>query len=313
MHNRIFCLLGIGCIALATLGLRFDSVVALWTILLAVCFIGVPHGGLDHIKGRKQLEARWGNYWSIPFFTVYLLISVATVLGWLMNPLLTAIAFFLASAIHFGREDQLMSQSPCLRRVILDAASGGLVIWIPAVARPAEFQQILASIIPSAVTSSIDTIVYLTSGLAIAMIPIALGEIAYTGFSPSAKKLGGRLRSIRHVVMIGLFASTPILVAFTVYFCAWHSIRGLRHLMQENHMRLGELLVATMPMSFGAIALIGLGMWFWNSGRELSDELIRSLFIGLSALAVPHLALNAIPTASSYRHSSSAPEFRGVE
>ena len=313
MHNRIFCLLGIGCIAFATLGFRFDSVVALWSILMAVCFVGVPHGGLDHIKGRKQLEARWGNFWSIPFFTVYLLISVATVVGWLMNPILTAIAFFLASAIHFGREDQLMSQPPCLRRVILDAASGGLVIWIPAVARPAEFQQILASIIPTAFASSIDMVVYLTSGLAIALVPIALSEIAYNGFSPTALKLGGRLRSIRQIVMIVLFASTPILVAFTVYFCAWHSILGLKHLMQENHMRLGELLVATMPMSVGAVVLIGLGMWFWNSGRELSEELTRTLFIGLSALAVPHLVLNAIPTASSYRHPSSAPEFRGVE
>jgi len=83
--------------------------------------------------------------------------------------------------------------------------------------------------------------------------------------------------------------------------------------MLENHMKLGELVVATMPMSLGAVALIGLGMWFWNSGRALSDELTRSLFIGLSALAVPHLALHALPTASKFRQLDSASKFGGVE
>jgi len=305
MHDRIFCSVGIGWIALATIGFRFDSIVILWSILFSVCFIGVPHGGLDHLAGRSQLMPRWGKYWPVPFFAGYLLISIATVLGWLLNPILTVIAFFLVSAIHFGREDQLASQPSNLLRFILDAASGGLVIWIPAVTRPAEFQQILESIIPTSFATSIGTIVYLTKVLAIVFIPIALSEIGYHVLSPSARKLGGGIRAVRQIVFIGLFASTPILVSFAVYFCGWHSIRGLKQLMQENHMKLGELVAATMPMSFGAIALVGLGMWFWSSGRELSDELIRSLFIGLSALAVPHLALHALPTTSDYRQPNS--------
>ncbi len=312
MHNRIFCFTGIGCIALATLGYRFDSNAVLWTILLAVCLIGVPHGGLDHKTGRKQFASRWGKYWSIPFFGGYLAISVATVLGWLLNPLITAVAFFLVSAMHFGREDQLVHQPTSPGRVLLDTASGGLVIWIPAVARPAEFQQILEVMIPTGFATSLDAIVYLTKGMALVLIPIALIEIAYQVGSQSARKLGGRTRAIRQIILIALFATTPILVSFAVYFCGWHSIRGLRQLMHENQMKLGELGAATIPMSIGAIAMVGLGMWYWNSGRVLSDELTRSLFIGLSALAVPHLALHALPMDSTYRQLNSASRFGGV-
>lgn len=313
MHNRIFCSVGIGWIALTTIGFRFDSIVTLSAILFAVCFIGVPHGGLDHLAGRIQLMPRWGRYWPIPFFVGYLAISIVTVLGWLLSPILTAIAFFLVSAIHFGREDQLASQpKKNVRPVILDAASGGLVIWIPAVTRPAEFQQILESIIPSGFVTSIGTVVYLTQDLAIALIPIAMGEIVYQVCSPSARKRGGGIRAFRQIVLIGMFALIPILVSFAVYFCGWHSVRGLGGLMQENRMKLGELVAATLPMSLAAIALVGLGMWFWNSGRALSDEMTRSLFIGLSAMAVPHLVLHALPTPSIYRDQNSASKFGGA-
>ena len=66
--------------------------------------------------------------------------------------------------------------------------------------------------------------------------------------------------------------------------------------MFDHGMTLNELTVAAMPMSLGAICLCGLGMWLWNSERELSKELTRTLFLGLSGMAVPHLVLHdAIP------------------
>ena len=83
-------------------------------------------------------------------------------------------------------------------------------------------------------------------------------------------------------------------------------------MMREHEMKIGELMLASLPMSVGAIALIGLGMWFWYSGRELSVELTRTLFIGLSAIAVPHLALNALPKRRFDNIEGLAAEVRGV-
>lgn len=55
-----------------------------------------------------------------------------------------------------------------------------------------------------------------------------------------------------------------------------------------------ELFFAVLPLSLGAIGMAGVATWFWSSGRELSAELSRSLFIGLSAIAVPHLLLHGV-------------------
>ena len=64
--------------------------------------------------------------------------------------------------------------------------------------------------------------------------------------------------------------------------------------MEDHHLTLRELAWASLPMSLGAIGLCALGMWFWQSGRELSAELTRTLFLGLSGMAVPHLVLHDI-------------------
>lgn len=62
--------------------------------------------------------------------------------------------------------------------------------------------------------------------------------------------------------------------------------------MQDHRMTLKQLAITSLPMSLGAIALCGLGAWFWSSGRELNAEVMRTLFLGLSGMAVPHLVLH---------------------
>lgn len=305
MHHRWFCASCVGVIALASLGYRFDSLTTIILILAAVCLIGVPHGGLDHLTGRKLLVDQWGSYWVLPFFGLYLTISLVTVFGWLVSPLMTAIVFFVLSAGHFGQQDTAVGSSASSFQILFNVASGGLVIWIPAIARPMEMQRILDGIIPESMSMSGGSIVFWTQILAIFLLPIAFLDALTPMWSHFFRAKNAVERLVRQGILIGLFALTPIPVSFAIYFCGWHSIRGLRDLMQEHNMKLGELLWASLPMSVGGIALIGLGMWFWFSDRELSVELTRTLFIGLSAMAVPHLALHSITSHWVYRSEKS--------
>ena len=43
-----------------------------------------------------------------------------------------------------------------------------------------------------------------------------------------------------------------------------------------------------------AIALVGLAAWLMLSGSGWNETLIRATFIGLSAVAVPHLLLHGL-------------------
>jgi Brp/Blh family beta-carotene 15,15'-monooxygenase len=89
-----------------------------------------------------------------------------------------------------------------------------------------------------------------------------------------------------------MFAVSDILISFGIYFCSWHSVRGLARLAREHRKTPYELALVAAPLSFGAISLAALGMWIWSSGQPLPEALSRTLFVALSALAVPHLLLH---------------------
>ena len=262
-------------------------------IVAAVCFVGVPHGGLDHLSGEHWLAPTWGGYWPVPFGSIYLGIAVVTVIGWLIYPCMTAITFFMISANHFGREQQSDKTASCWNAVRA-IGSGGLVIWVPACLRPTEMSQILQAVLPQSIGSSGETIVYGTQALSLVLIPVAMVDALLSIASPTVRSQGGLNFVVRQFTLAVVLAIAPIPVSFCLFFCGWHSIRGLNQLMADYHMTLRDLVWASSPMSLGAIGLCGLGMWFWQSGRELSTELTRTLFLGLSGMAVPHLVLHDI-------------------
>ena len=77
-----------------------SSILCLFLILI----IGVSHGSLDHIKGKKLLK--FLNIKSIYiFYITYILISAAVIATWMLLPSTTLILFLIIASYHFGKED----------------------------------------------------------------------------------------------------------------------------------------------------------------------------------------------------------------
>lgn len=294
MHNLIFCTVCTSVLTLVGLGLTVDPVVCVVALVVAVSLIGVPHGGLDSLTGKQWLEPFLGCHWNWIFFSGYLAIAALVVIGWIAVPLWTAILFYLVSAWHFGWEDDESRSRMRVWSHLAAVASGGLVIWIPALCRPLEMQRILEWIVPSSMPTSGGEIVSVAIVLSWIFLPIAIADFGLSVANTVSRKLSPEPRLARNLLLVVLFASTPILFSFGLYFCGWHSIRGLAKLQKEHRMSSRELFYAVLPLSLGAIGMAGAATWFWSSGRELSAELSRSLFIGLSAIAVPHLLLHGV-------------------
>jgi len=294
MHNLIFCTVCAGALTFVGLGLTIDPAVYVIALVVAVCLVGVPHGGVDSWEGRRWLVPVVGSHWCWVFFSGYLAVAVLVVVGWLVMPLWTAILFFLVSAWHFGWEDNGLRSKTLLWNHLAAIGSGGLVIWIPALCRPSEMQSILEWVVPSSMPTSALQIVGTARSIAMIFVPIAISDFGFSLAKSYARKLPLESSLLRNPLLVALFAWTPILFSFGFYFCGWHSIRGLVHMKEEQKISNSELLFAVLPLSLGAIGLTGAATWFWSSGRELSAELSRSLFIGLSAIAVPHLILNGV-------------------
>ena len=72
--------------------------------LILILTIGISHGSLDHIKGKKLLNILNINNIYI-FYIAYVFIGVFLILIWLIFPASTLLLFLLVASYHFGKED----------------------------------------------------------------------------------------------------------------------------------------------------------------------------------------------------------------
>lgn len=278
-------------------------VVLVYASAVAIALLGVPHGALDHWTGRRLLAPWLSKHWWIAFFPAYLAVAIAFASAWYFLPIVTVAVFFLASAWHFGREDQKASANQRTNRTplrIIDhlaaTAVGGLVLWIPAWLRADEMQSLLALVVPSTDFQVAQKIVSLTQSISLVFIPLAGATIAARIIVQPRE-----LRSWVPLATAALAALTPILLSFSLFFCGWHSIQGLQHLQQQEQLSNSTFLASILPLSLLAVfGIMVAGWWFHSmageltdSGRGMSGDL-QTLFIGLSAIAVPHLLLHEL-------------------
>ena len=220
------------------------------------------------------------------------------VCGWFVVPTATVVAFFMASACHFGQEEPRFPVGPRSLRPVLRFARGGLVIWTPLVFRAGGVAAILGLAAPGGSGPAIQQAISLLTACAWIMLPLAAAAWTLQGLAAS-RSTGRRRRVLLTdnalvASLVVLFAVASPLVSFPVYFCGWHSARGLERLRRELGESWPELVRSLAPLTVGAIALVGLAAWLVLGGAGWNGTLIRATFVGLSAVAVPHLLLHGV-------------------
>lgn len=309
--------LAIGCL----FGLMPDPAVLILAGFFGLLIIGLPHGGLDHRVGTRLLR-RWG--WPAPlslFIALYLLMSAAVLAGWYLWPGLTVMLFFLLSAWHFGlEEDDVPPANP--RQSFARFSQGAMIIWVPSLFQATAVTSLLQTTMPSHHAGLAETVVMLWGQSwpiwSVGLLILLLGRPSQTAstrqqppkattnkqnaasnhstLTPTPITWLQITRSCRVLAFGLLFAVADPLLAFTVYFCGWHSVRGLRQLYRTSGQTTLGFLRDLLPISLAAISLFLLGFGFYSSQLSWWDSMIRVSFIGLSAVAIPHLLLHVVNT-----------------
>ena len=99
--------------------------------LLLILSIGISHGALDNLKGKKIIQLY--NIKNIYiFYLIYLLIGVFIILLWLIFPTFSLIIFLIVASYHFGKEDtEFLSIKKTNLNLILYFFKGLLIIIAP--------------------------------------------------------------------------------------------------------------------------------------------------------------------------------------
>jgi hypothetical protein len=269
---------------------------------------GVPHGALDPLVGRALLEPRLGRRWWPAFHGAYLGGAGAVLAGWALAPATTLGAFLAASAVHFGLGDVERGRSSRAAYAAEVLVRGALPIVGPAAAFPQDVARLFGWLVPADARGRARAL----AGGARRRRPAGARAGRRGGDRRAARRrrAGGapvdEAARARHLAVAAevaslarLVAAAPPLVAFLVYFCGWHSTRHTLDLAARlDPHRPARALAGFARLGAGATAVTLVGAAAaWRALRPAAGDVpaaVRTLFVGLSALTFPHMALTAL-------------------
>jgi beta-carotene 15,15'-dioxygenase len=265
-----------------------------WQIALALIALaaGIPHGAVDHlIIGRPNSLAGWSRY-----VTVYTAVAAAATGFILFAPRIGFLLVVVMTIAHFGSGDAAYSASllSAVRysRVTtsLRIIAGGSIPIVLPLTHP-DSTKTLTAINPELVG-------WLTPG---ALNALRWGTIVVSIVTAAMLFIAtDRLGAGEMLVLLLLCVVAQPLVAFAVYFAAWHALRHtarLAGLKDDDGRPLdpgGRALAKTAVAGTPALAIVvAAAVVLWpmvSDSADLSGLLWVSLAITWG-LTVPHMAL----------------------
>ena len=284
----IFC--NIFSLLIFKMNINISPLICLFLILL----IGVSHGSLDHIKGKKLFEIlKIKNISS--FYLIYILITFFIIILWIFLPTFSLIIFLMVASFHFGKEDTeflFFERSYLIQLMYL--LKGSLVILAPIYFHFDETISIFKLLLVE--NETFYTILSFVEEKNILLLSIIISSISsiYLFTKQFEIKKFTIFLDYFSIILLNYFLSP--LVAFTMYFCFLHSIRHSITLVFEidkNNLKNGVLtfIKKAMPLTFLTAVLCIVGLYFLNKNYGFDNSILKLIFIGLASLTFPHILL----------------------
>jgi Brp/Blh family beta-carotene 15,15'-monooxygenase len=262
--------------------------------LLLILTIGVSHGSLDHVKGKKLFNILNIKKISI-FYFLYTLITISVIIIWIIIPSISLMIFLLVASFHFGKEDTqfLISENSYFNQLLF-FLKGLLIILAPMFFHFNETITIFKFLLVD------NEIFYSTLEFIEVNKILPIGIILST---LSCVYLFLRKFEVKKFVIFLDFFSILILnyylsplVAFTIYFCFLHSIRHSITLIYEidkNDFKNGLKVFGkkVLPLTILTAIFCLIGLYLLNNKYDFNSSILKIIFIGLASLTIPHILL----------------------
>ena len=262
--------------------------------LFLILSIGVSHGALDNLKGRKLFQIFGISNFFIFYFS-YILISLIIIVLWIIVPTISLMIFLILASHHFGKEDTqfLMSENSYLNQLLF-FLKGSLIIFAPMYFHFDETISIFKSLL-------IDNETFFESLNLIETNKILLYGIIVSTLS-SILLFTKNFELKKFTIFFDYFSILIInyyfspLVAFTIYFCFLHSVRhsiSLISQLDENSIANGLkiFIKKALPLTILTATFCFLGLYLLNNTYNFDSSILKIIFIGLASLTFPHILL----------------------
>ena len=283
-HSIIFFTL---CVLVSPLNNMFNLDMTILCLFL-ILIIGISHGSLDNIKGKKLL-----NIFKIKseyiFYIGYLIISFLIIILWLIFPNTVLMLFLIVASYHFGKEDTVFTlKKKFLINEFLYFLKGSSVIIAPLFFQKEATYEIFRTlnfyVFETSFFSNFFLIVILLCSLLSSVV------ISYNrNFNLKVLILIDYLS----ILILNYFLS-PIL-AFTLYFCFLHSIRHSITLIFELDRSLKKGFKKFIKKAVSLTLVTGftflIAIYFLSDFYEINEAIYKVIFIGLASLTFPHILL----------------------
>ena len=262
--------------------------------LFLILSIGVSHGALDNLKGRKLFQIFGISNFFIFYFS-YILISLIVIVLWIIVPTISLIIFLILASHHFGKEDTqfLMSENSYINQLLF-FLKGSLIIFAPIYFHFDETISIFKSLLidNEAFFESLN-LIETNKILLYGIIVSTLSNILLFTKNFEFKKFT-IFFDYFSILIINYYFSP--LVAFTIYFCFLHSVRhsiSLISELDENSIANGLkiFIKKALPLTILTATFCFLGLYLLNNTYNFDSSILKIIFIGLASLTFPHILL----------------------
>ena len=254
--------------------------------LFLILTIGISHGSLDHIKGKKLIK--YFGYKSMGiFYLSYLLIGAVIILIWLIFPKSLLFLFLIIAAYHFGKEDsEFINQKEKFELIYF--LKGSLIITSPLFFHKEETLAIFETL-----NFYISNNLIISNEILFIFILLSLISGIILSLNKSIEVKSLLLMDYLSILILNYFLN-PI-IAFTIYFCFLHSIRHSISLIREINKNLIKglpiFIKKALPLTILTIFGYVISISILNNYNEFNETIYRAIFIGLASLTFPHILL----------------------
>ncbi len=261
-------------------------------LVIVILIIGMPHGSLDHIVTYHSLTDMSFSRKRILFYGLYTLLAVAYGLLWVISPLPAFIIFLLITLYHFGQADaERFKFSPLDKNVLLYTRGFTIVALILYGNNSRYIGEIVAII------TGLNSLDWLPAWLTVSTVTIA-AAVTYPAayFSVTLLKTKNKISfagTADALLVPLLFSMSDTILAFAIYFGAWHSFNHSYTMLNYLEPRINGNSVAWFYKKTLLFSLISYGMliiiYFLTDSFGYREKLVAILFILISVLTLPHI------------------------